>query len=391
MKTPVRIAILALSILFYSGCQESTGPEEVLSRFVYYAVTDTASGVAGVYRIPDEAPITELVTNVPAVFLTNVAENGIVVMQFIPGAYPNLQGRCESGTLITVPFPSSPFPQMTYGYLHKPRPVLNYQGHRFAYPVGLAPVTGFTAPERSTIVSFKCDVWKMTLLQVDSLIRKELRQWPEVTNGEIGGNSLCISSDGVTIYFTAMGTRLSGDVRLPVKSFLAAIGADGGGFRRIGEVEDPGDAELCAFNEQTNRLIVQTRKGFRSVDVNSGTYKEFPLKSVPTNASTSLSAGTFVVAGTDGVELREAVNGSIIKTVITPSAVQAHLKKTVHAVTAVAISPDGKRIAFTATLDGAGSRVAILSIDSDGTNLRTLSPDIGAAAAAVVISNPVKP
>ncbi len=391
MKTLVWTVTISLGILLSCGCQKSTGPEETRARFVYYAVDDTVGGGAGVHRVPDRTTLPELVTNIPAVFLTNVAENGIVVMQFIHGAYPNLQGRCESGALVTVPFPSSPFPQMTYEYLQKPRPALNYKGHRFAYPVALAPVTGFTAPDRSTIVSFKCDEWKMILVQVDSLIREELRQWPEITNGEIGGNTLCVSSDGNTIYFTAMGTRLSGDIRVPVKSFLAAIGADGTGFHRIGDVEEPGDAELCAYNEPTGRLLVQTRTGFRSMSVNSGRYTAFSLENAPTNASTSVAAGTFVVAGSNGIELRNAADGGTVRMVVTPTLVQAHLKTTVHAITSAAISPDGERIAFTASLDTDGSRVALLSINSDGSDIWTLSADIPGPVKSVVISNPVKP
>jgi hypothetical protein len=382
------LAISAISLV--QGCSDTSSPNAVFERWIYYASDSSSDGrqLPGLYRIACSDGNTLRIDPRPIVAISGIAANGVVLFarqsnQWDNGSdNPVLFGRCENGSIIPVPFPVSSSVDSEYVSVLSPIAALAYDGHHAAYPAYLKPVAkdGFEV-FKARLVLFNCASGNMRVIDIEEGIKRLYR--PEsIRQVWIANDWLILSQDGAKIWFTA------------------SIELDGGAqVRRLLEWSDtlrmigpPSESELSLVGYDDKNKILYTRRsgGLVHIPVSGN---EFVTTGVTpahvTPAQFSRASGEFAHVGFNGIEIRNAADASLERTVCTIDALNTRFQRLYEpARSRVVMSPDGEWLAFAGDITpgiGPENTCDILLMRRDGSELRRVA--IGVRLSDIAISD----
>ena len=195
----ILIALITVSAaLAFPSCKTDHGPEGAKVRYVYYnsAANDST---AGVFRVNIDTDVRERIFSMPVAYTTAVAENGVVLFQTADASF-ELKGKCTTGAIVPVPFPVPDDVRFEYRFAIPPFLTLSAPGHHALYPITL---TGANPPtSEACFALFNCSTQKMTIVNVDSAIRKILVT-KQVQDVRVYGDRTLINRDGDRFWFVA--------------------------------------------------------------------------------------------------------------------------------------------------------------------------------------------
>jgi hypothetical protein len=388
----------------------STSPAPSTERWVYYSISSPDAATTartGLYRYGINSRRYERVTSMSIDKLSGVAANGVIVMLSSaariasnPDPLNTLFGRCENGSVIPVPFPVHPDPKREYALDAPGCIALAYNGHHAAYPVVDRPA-GSTARDttwKSGIVLFNCYTGKIQILAVDSFaqanfaIESPLRRCMAWVDG-----ALLLSRDASTLRFNLLlGQSSVGSTGSGIQFVLWQNGV----FRLLDPSLDATTApSLRGWDEHSGAILA--RMDWMAPTLSVLTAGALPWRSTQLDAASVSSTGQWavtrsrlVIAGPDGIELRNTADGSAAGTVLTyaqlfSNDVRALVTKPAEQIH-LTISPDGEWIACAVSLPSSWpdpqSRTRLHIFRADGSDLRFIAQDASINAS---ISDPL--
>lgn len=385
MTRPTLLFLLAAGLLLAVGCSDTTQPAG-MERWVYYS-TDS-----GVYRHELVSSRVERVTDFAASSFSRVADNGIVLVQRrSDGA---LFGRCENGTVIPVPFPVHPDSRREYTLMQAPGVswaapfALAPDGHHGAYGV-IDRRTGGTGPDsafRSVIVLVDCSSGTMRLADVSHFAGRDDHIGYAV-------HSIVLDRGGGTFWLNMHGGSLDA---------AGAFHAWGNYIVqwKSGQISTLDSAE-GSFGAIIHDIDAARRELLVSMYVGPATGRVYELYALPVDAPArrylpprgkayymparqpvmQATGSVFVTRTESAVELRSAIDGSLIATVgsfsaLVGSALEQYLPQGAIPCAAT-VSADGEWIVCVLQLASswpdASTRNRIIAVKRDGSSVRAIA------------------
>ena len=394
-----RCSMLLVAIALLSLSCNTTTPAPSTERWVYYSISspDVATTArTGLWRYGINSRRYERVTSMSIDKLSGVAANGVIVMLSSaalmtskPDPLNTLFGRCENGSVIPVPFPAHPDPNREYA-LDRPHCfALAYNGHHAAYPVVDRPAGSLLRDTtwKSGIVLFNCYTGKIQILAVDSFaqanfsITSPLRRCMAWVDG-----ALLLSRDASSLRFNLLlGQSSVGSTGSGIQFVLWQNGV----FRLLDPSLDASTApSLRGWDEHSGVILARLDWMAPTLSVLAavnGAWKSTQLESATLNSAGqfAVTRSRLVIAGPDGIELRNTADGSAAGTVLTYAQlfsddVRALVTKPAEQIH-LAISPDGEWIACAVSLPlswpDPQSRTRLSIFRADGSDLRFIAQD----------------
>lgn len=184
-------------MLFVAACSDDPAGTPQ-ARSLYYVI-ESADGVDGLYRYDIDAGKHQLQTTENVVWLSQVANNGIVVYETANGSARKLWGRCEGGEVLPVPMPvtGDPSEEFIYG---REKAALSHEGHHLAFtarhrPLGATDSTLW----KLYLCVFDCGVWKMAKTEIGSVMEDYYADSASFAATHFIPLWIGISSDGSTV------------------------------------------------------------------------------------------------------------------------------------------------------------------------------------------------
>ncbi len=167
LKHLYKIACCTILVLFAACSDDPEGTPT--DRYVYYALTGQ-----GLHRYSIVTGIDEAISQDKVMWITEVAENGIVLFSTQSSGVRSLWGRCENGGIIPVPMPVAESPAEEYVLSATP-PTLSWKGHHAAFVVYKRPLNSVDTTQWSASVCvYDCAAQKMKVGDVSAFLRSSL-------------------------------------------------------------------------------------------------------------------------------------------------------------------------------------------------------------------------
>jgi len=278
----------------------------------------------------------EVILQQPVYAMTCVASNGIVLFQLTNDAEHWYWGRCEDGSIVSVPFPVPSDAKKLYKNVPNPRITLAHSGHIALFPVELwSAALPFPQPH---LVIVNCAANTMDVLDVDAFVKQETK----IRRVEWYGENLLVNSDGSCAWMTVLATNADDS-----KEWLLLQQKDGL-FTTIGSARtDP--MMLVGLDERNGTVLVRTGDTLMSYRAGNATpvLLNIPSSLLGSAKQFSNKRGECVVLGSSGIEIRETSTGSILRVVVSTDTLRArNLIGEFRNIWGLQISQDGEWIAF---------------------------------------------
>ncbi len=196
----MRFLILTLLSLLLISCPESTNPDKIFSRYIYFSVTEedgASEGEAGFYCFSTHDLSLKQLSFVSSPANTIVARNGVIVFQRPEESAKRLVGRCEDGNLVEVPIPQPEPLSINYSLSIPPQPALAFEGHHLAYAMNMTTlvVTDIISP---LLIIYNCSFDDTTIVVINDILEEE--ESKDYGSIRWAGGNLKISNDGSVVW-----------------------------------------------------------------------------------------------------------------------------------------------------------------------------------------------
>lgn len=374
----ISLIVLATITTFIISCGNNIAPNSSLERWIYIPVS-TSHGAkqnqTGLFRVSSYSGRWDTLTKVSVDRITRVAQNGIVVMEFGDNLQQKLYGKCEDGRLIPVPFPEPDNVNWKYEYANPPNMTLNYVGHRLAYQVLYSPKTqNDPALTHSKLIYFNCEKWEMTIIDLHDYIISQMASHG-VTNGSIEGEMFFTDQNGSGVLFTVTGYRYQNGNRIAVGHQLVEWSNDS--LRTVVPFSFA-PLPLCGFDLITQTALI-TSGNIIGTSLSSGnqTISSISYTQLSNRNQFAAARSEMVAWGTDGIEIRNSISGSLISKVISFNDIDFKFGQHQHNTNpSLSISPDGQWIVFSLAIYVDSSFADLFVIKRDGTWLNRIGEKI---------------
>jgi hypothetical protein len=271
---------------------------------------------------------------------------------------------------------------MEFAYSMPPRVDLAANGHHAAYAVDLVPA-GIQNPSfrRSHLVVFNCALWKMTLVDIDSLL-VDYYTTSKVSAGFIAGEHLFIDRAGTRVWFTA-GLLGRGSPVDTIGYTLAEWSIDG---LKVLESVAPQPLQPLMYNDYTGTLLYQFGQDGYTVRGQSAPVKYTgDVTSLrPWQCGSELDIS--VLWNNDGISIHKASDGTFVWRIAEREQFETmgNMEYRFTNDNDIAISPDGNWLVLTLSHADNPSRCDLYTLRSNGKEMRRL--DSGVPNGFAVIS-----
>ena len=379
-------AFVALLVVVFASCSDNGAGPGATERMVFYptaAIDGAGADLQGMFSVTESGVLTRIIPG-SAIYVSNVAEGGVVLSEIQDSAGYRLIARCNTGALVDVPQPAPADVNRVITLNIPPRIALAFDAHFAAYPVMNGPriPTRDGSQFRLSIVRASCaektaaaiDLHDSVVASMKSLFVTAARAW---------GNQILIDRTGTKIWMAVVGVRFPADFEEAVAYQIFEW--NNGTILPVTTVSTS-PYSLCAYDHGSD-CIVYEHEGKLFTLAAGGKEKASTLAAGSIISSTQLAVtkSRAVVFGSSAIELRNPVDGSLIGNVLNYNHLALAGYETKSTGRSVAISPDGDAIVFALPKTGSTNRRGIFMAHSDGSFVRLLVADV--ACGAPVISN----
>jgi hypothetical protein len=364
----LRIFLTLILVGMLAACSDE--PAGVpMDRYVYYSESGK-----GLFRYSIDRAVIEQVTEDKVVWITQVAENGIVLYAAQTNAITRFWGVCDDGSIIPVPMPVAESASEEYVLSNTPI-ALSYKGHHAAWVMHRRTLASTDSTTWTTeLCVFDCAVWKMKKADVGAHVRT-LLSGTGFSADIVTVHSVHLTDYGDAVVLVVHIIDTKGGAGHEVRTVVLAF--DGVGFQLLDSLdpENGGKLTQVAFDTRTGTFYAYPPwKSPYAVDCRTRDVRDLIIPHIPYAPFTPLTQHTseFVESLHPSLSLRRMDTGQ-------RTTVLADVTLALRSYTDIrhagghspAISPDGQWVAMLWESDN-DSHV-LFAVRRDGEDLRRIS------------------